>query len=353
MTKKEKVLVRVAAFVALVAVLAGLAFHFTQRKPLWLKGAIVVQNADARKRAPIANVDITVNTGAGIVKAKSDSSGFFALELPISVRRGRQIALQAHHSDYKPLVLQDYVADKLYIAEMAPLVESTPTPSNRPMTQVANLRVRYSTKATTAVNIGIAVKTFEVQNAGNVPCRGQNPCSPDGLWKASISSISLDAGAGNEFRNARVSCIAGPCPFTKIERDGFSRGGQKISASVRVWSDTATYLLEAEVFHPMVSDIVHESHPVIFGRALSFTLPTSAEGVCIQADVSGETVIFPLGPNLFLSWASCSVSVDRDQSKVYRCELKPEYHFPEAAAEQDQRTSQNDNSTPPATTTIE
>jgi hypothetical protein len=341
MTKKKKVVFWIASL-AVVAILATLAFYLSQTKPLRLKGAIVVQDADPRKRVPIANVEITLNSGAGIVKAKSDSSGFFTLQLPISVRRGRTIAFQLRHADYKPLDLQDYVADKLYIAQMVPVVESTPKPDNRPATIVANLRVRYSIKATTAVNIGSAVKTFQVQNTGNVPCKGQDPCSPDGHWKAEIGSVSLDAGTGNEFRNARVSCIAGPCPFTKIERDGFSRGGQKITASARVWSDTATFLLEAEVFHPMVSDIVHESHPVIFGRALNFTLPASAEGVCIQADVASETIIFPLGPALFLSWAHCNATVGGDQSKAYRCELKPEYQFPVTSTEQDQGASRGD-----------
>ena len=353
MTKKEKIVPWVASLAALVAILTALAFYFSQRKPLWLKGVIVVRSSDPRKRVPIANVDITVNSGAGIVRAKSDSSGFFTLQLPISVRRGRTIALQPRHPDYIPLDLEDYVADKLYIVQMVPLVESVLPPVNRPTTMVANLRVRYSIKATTAVNIGSAVKTFQVQNTGNVPCKNQNPCSPDGLWKAAIGSISLDAGAGNEFRNARVSCIAGPCPFTKIEKDGLSRAGQKISASVRVWSDTATFLLEAEVFHPMVTDIVHESHPVIFGRALNFTLPATAEGVCIQADVAGETVIFPLGPALFLSWANCNATVGRDQTKVYRCELKPEYQFPGTSTEQDQGTSQDESSRERNTITLE
>ena len=49
--------------------------------------------------------------------------------------------------------------------------------------------------------------------------------------------------------------------------------------SARDWSDTTTFLLEAEVFHPMVSQVVHESYPVIFGDGLNFTLPSSAEGV--------------------------------------------------------------------------
>jgi len=350
MTKENKVLFLVGSLSALVAILITLVFYLSQRKPLSLKGAIVVQNPDARKRVPIANVDISVNSGEGIVRTKSDSSGFFTLQLPVAIRRGRTVVLQAHHPDYKPLSMMDYVADKLYIVQMVPL-DSVPT--NRHRTTVANLRVRYSIKATTTVNIGSAVKTFQVQNVGNVPCKRQSPCSPDGLWKATIGSISLDAGSGNEFRNARASCIAGPCPFTKIEKDGFSRGGEKITASVLDWSDTATYLVEAEVFHPMVTDIVHESHPVTFGRALNFTLPATAEGVCIQADVAGETIIFPLGPALFLSWANCDATVGRDQAKIYRCELKPEYQFPVTSDEQDQGTSQNDNSTERTTSALE
>jgi len=342
MSKGKKILLWIAPFAVLVAAATiWVLFYLPHRKPLRLKGAVIVEDADARKRVPISDVTVTVSSEAAIVTATSDSSGFFTLQLPVSVRRGRAITFQFRHRDYKPLDVKDYVADKLYIAQMMPFAQSIPTPANRPVTTVANLRVRYSIKAMTTVNIGSAVKTFQVQNAGNVPCKGQDPCSPDGAWRAAIGSASLDAGPGNEFRSARVSCIAGPCPFTRIEKDGFSRGGQRITASVRVWSDTATFLVEAEVFHPMVSEIVHESHPVIFGRALNFTLPATAEGVCIQGDVAGETIIFPLGPALFLSWANCDATVNRDQTKVYRCELKPEYQFPETSREESQSASQN------------
>jgi hypothetical protein len=77
----------------------------------------------------------------------------------------------------------------------------------------------------------------------------------------------------------------------------------------------------------MVSEIVHYSHPVTYGRALNFTLPASSEGVSIQADIDQTTIIFPLGPALLLSWASCNARVNPDQTKVYRCELKPGYAF--------------------------
>jgi hypothetical protein len=188
--------------------------------------------------------------------------------------------------------------------------------------------VRYSSNSVTDVNVGSAVRTFQVANTGNVPCRGQHPFSPDGEWKAAIAGVSLEAGTGNVFRNARASCIAGPCPFTKIESDNFSREGSTISVSARDWSDTATFLVEAEVYHPMVNDLVRQSYPVIFGQALNFTLPASAQGVSIEADINSLTVVFPLGPDLYLSWAQCSARITPDQTRVYRCELRPGYRFP-------------------------
>ena len=102
-------------------------------------------------------------------------------------------------------------------------------------------------------------------------------------------SGSLDAGAGNEFRDARASCIAGPCPFTRIEDDHFSEGGQVITVSARDWSDTATFLLEAEVFRSMETQAERWSYPVIFGEGLSFTLPSAAESVSIEANVCKQS----------------------------------------------------------------
>jgi hypothetical protein len=77
----------------------------------------------------------------------------------------------------------------------------------------------------------------------------------------------------------------------------------------------------------MVSDVVRESYPVIFGQTLSFSLPATAEGPSIEAEVNGQPIVFPLGPDLFLSWGQCTLEISKEQSKVYRCELKPGYRF--------------------------
>jgi hypothetical protein len=210
---------------------------------------------------------------------------------------------------------------------MVPISSETQIKTNGPEIVVADVRVRYSVKTTTTANIGSIAKTFEVVNTNGVPCRGQPPCSPDGKWKASIGSISVDAGAGNEFSEVRVSCIAGPCPFTRIEPNNSPELGRIAKVSARNWSATATFLIEAQVVHTTITDMVHQAYPVIFGRSMNFTLPATAEGPSIQAALNGADIVFPLGPALRLSWGVCSVKIDADHSRLIRCELKPGYRF--------------------------
>ncbi len=304
----------------------GLFFRRQHFKPLTITGAVTVQDADPRKQLPLAGVEISVANDPGQTPVKSDSYGFFRLKLPKGLRRGHAVTLMFRHRDYQPLNLREFAGDKLYIVQLVPLSRNADAP-NRPTIAVANVRVRYSIQAMRTVDVGSLVKTFQVENIGNIPCKGRSPCSPDGKWKATIGSASVDAGPGNEFQNARVSCIAGPCPFTKIESDDLSKNNEKITASARDWSDPTTFLVEAEVVHTMQSPIEHQSYPVIFGGALSFTLPTDSQGVSLEADVAGETIIFPLGPDLLLTWANCNARVNPDHTSVYRCELKPGYRF--------------------------
>jgi hypothetical protein len=308
----------------ILVIVGALLLHWRTERPIILRGAVTVQDTDSRKEQPIADVDVTADLAADA--ATSDSTGLFTLHLRRFVRRGQALTLHFRNPQYHPLDVSDFVGDKLYIVHMFPLASAAPS-TTRPAVKVANVRVRYSGRVMTELNVGSSVQTFQVENKGNVPCKGQRPCSPDGKWRAAVGSATLDAGTGNEFRNARASCIAGPCPFTKIDSDHFSQGGQTIMVSARDWSDTATFLLEAEVVHPMVSQIVHESYPVEFGEGLNFTLPSTAEGISIEAELDGQMIIFPLGPALFLSWASCNARVNPDQTKVYRCDLKPGYRF--------------------------
>ena len=328
MTRTHKIQAWFAVLVAVLITVGILALiGWQRRKPISLRGAVLMQDSDPRKQQPIPGVVISAGDLA-TSDAKSDSSGLFVLKLRKPIRKGHAIVLSFRNPQYRPLDLNDIVANKLYVVRLVPL-SNNPTPKNQPEVKVANVRVRYTVKGKTELNVGSAVKTFEIENKGNIPCKGQRPCSPDGKWKAALGSATLDAGTGNEFRNARASCIAGPCPFTKIEADHFSQGGQVITVSARDWSDTATFVLEAEVFRPMVSQMERWSYPVVFGEGLSFTLPSAAESVSMEADLDGQTIVFPLGPSssLFLSWATCDSGVNPDQGRVYRCTPKQGYRF--------------------------
>jgi len=328
MTRTQTIEIWIASFGSLLFIgVALLLVGWHYRKPIVLQGAVTVEDKDTRKERPIADVEVSLKGAVAAAAVRSDSSGFFQIQLAKGARRGEAIMLRFVHPEYRTLELHEFVGDKLYVAHMDPSSTSVAPTSNQPQIKVGNVRVRYSIKAMTELNVGSAVTTFEVPNKGNVPCKGQHPCSLDGKWKAALGSASLDAGPGNQLREVRASCIAGPCPFTKIESDPLPTGVQSVKVTARNWSDTATFLLEAEVFHPMVSDMVHESYPVIFGEGLNFTSPSAAEGINIEADIDGQTIIFPLGPSLFLSWANCNARVNPDHTRVYRCALKPGYRF--------------------------
>jgi hypothetical protein len=326
MTRTHKIEAWIAAVVVPIVAFAVFAIiRWEKQRPIVLHGAVIVQDADPPRQQPIGGVQITANNFAAST-SKTDSSGFFALTLPKPIHRGQPIILHFRHPQYRPLDLKDYVGNQLYVVHLVPL-DNKPAPSAAARVKLSNVRVRYTEKTQTDFNVGSSVKTFEVQNKGNTPCRNQHPCSPDGKWKAALGSATLDAGVGFEFRAPRASCIAGPCPFTRIESNRISQGGQTLTLTVRDWSDTATFLLEAEVFRTMVSQREHWSYPAIFGDGMSFTLPSSAESVSMEADVDGQTIIFPLGPSLQLSWASCDAGTNPDQGRIYRCSLKQGYRF--------------------------
>jgi hypothetical protein len=200
-------------------------------------------------------------------------------------------------------------------------------PRTGPPMLIKDARVRYSEKTLSTVNVGSVARTFTVANTGGVPCGSKPPCSPDGKWKATQSGITLDAGEGQQFENARVSCIAGPCPFTRIDTGAAPQPGRTIAVRVTNWSDTTTFLVEAEVTRSMPSDAIRQAYPAIFGRSMNFTLPATAEGPSIEADLGGAEIVFPLGPALGLSWADCTLQVAADQTKLYLCQLKPGYQF--------------------------
>jgi hypothetical protein len=318
--------------VAIVLVAGGMAAVVLVRRAghmpaTIILGAIISQSAQAEKEVPIAGAEVTARSGTVSATSKSDGSGFFKLVLPSGREDSDPITLECRHTGYQPVVLPIIGVGRLHVIRMVPTATQPTRLSAGPSVTVSNISVRYSAKTASAVNVGSTVKTFQAVNTGGVPCNRREPCSPDGKWKAAKASITLNAGQGNVFRNIRVSCIAGPCPFTELTPQSFPTQEESFEVTALNWSDTATFLVEAEVYRPLQNAAVHKSYPVIFGRVLDFTLPASAEGVCIEADLRGEHVIFPLGPSPDLSWASCTVANRQNKTKSFRCSLKEGYHF--------------------------
>jgi hypothetical protein len=324
-TRRQRIALWTGIAIVGAAVLLQLTF-FRREHPVTLTGVVIRQDSDPGKQAPIIGVEIIAANGLALRESTSDSSGLFHLSLRPGLKRSQPIPLTFRHPDYMPLDLTMAAGNMLYVVRMSPIPRAASKAGGR-LTSIAQVFIRYSARTSTAVDIGSAVKTFEVVNTGNIDCKGQELCSPDGKWKATAAAMSLDAGEGNAFRNPVVSCIAGPCPFTRVDSDRLAEDNRVIKVSVRDWSDSATFLVEAEVVHPMTDQAIRQSYPAILGRNLSFTLPAEAEGVSIEAEVNGTRVVFPLGPDLCLSWANCSARVEADHSRTYRCELKQGYEF--------------------------
>jgi hypothetical protein len=299
-----------------------------------IEGAVIRRDADANKELPIFGVSITASDSVKTATTQSDPAGYFKLVLQKGVLSDRPVTVAFRNPGYEPLDLAVQtgrlaIPKQLYVVAMVPIPAKNASRSGPLPIMVSNIRVRYTINTRTEMNVGSAVKTFQVVNKGDVACNHQSTCSPDGKWKAASGSVSLDAGADNVFGNIRASCIAGPCPFTRLDSSGFVQGGRTIRVTALNWSDTATFLVEAEVYHAAISAEVRELYPVIFGQALNFTLPPTQEGVSLEADLGGTPMVFPLGPEPSLSWATCTVRTGMEEEKtaVYRCELKPGYRF--------------------------
>jgi hypothetical protein len=326
--RRRKVAIWTAVGLGLGILSAVLIYRIVRTERVgFVTGAVLEEDADPKRQQPVANVVITATSGATTSESKSDASGLFRLTLRPAVDAGETIQLTFHHPDYRPFEMAVAAGKQIHVVRLEAKSGAITSRPVRSPAAISDVRVRYAMKSTTTSNVGSTVKTFEVVNTGNIPCDRKPPCSPDGKWKAEVGSLSLDAGDEKEFRNVRVSCIAGPCPFTKIDSDEYSRGGRVIKVSVRNWSDTVTFLLEAEVTHTMVNDMIRHSFPVIFDRSMNFTLPATAQGPSIEAEMNGSEIVYPLGPSLKLSWANCTMEVGANRTKLYRCELKPDYEF--------------------------
>ena len=336
LSRRTKVVIWFAFAIAVVAATAILILSFRPPAeaalPEAMEGATITASTNPHKQAPIQNVRITASAAGYSTGTTSQPSGFFRLPLAREWKPGQPLSLTFRAEGYQPLQVTITPSAELMIARMVSTDRGMPNPETGKQTSIGNVRVRYSTQFINTTNIGSIAPTMDVPNVGDEPCipagaKGGGPCSPDNKWKASIGTKKLDAGQDNQYINTRISCIAGPCPFTKIEDDSYTKPSRVINVRIRNWSDTTTFLIEAEVSRTQRSSFVREAYPAIFGRALTFTLPSGAEGLSILADLNQHPIVFPIGPALQLSWATCNVETSNGGSKLFRCDLKTGYSF--------------------------
>ncbi len=331
--KPKKIALWAAVGGATVATSLVLLLRLQHWRPrvIVLQGAVIRSSVDPRRELPISGALITVSDDEAYATTISGARGYFKVKFRERVWPDETVHLDFRRAGYKQLEMTLKIGlhvnpHHLYIAAMRPVATPLALVPAHPVT-VSDIRIRYTVDYRTAKNIGSIARMFEAVNQSGVPCKGSSPCSPNGFWKASRGSLTLDAGAGNIFRNVRASCIAGPCPFTRIDSRGFAHGGKIIVASALDWSDTATFLVEAEVFHETIASRVRKSYPVIYGRELHFTTPPTAEGVSIEAEIGGTQIVFPLGANLYMNWTVCNSRMSVNRYTIYQCALKPGYIF--------------------------
>ena len=166
-------------------------------------------------------------------------------------------------------------------------------------------------KATTTINVGSTAKILEVVNSLYVPCDARRPCSPDGKWKAAIGSLSLDAGESQQLRECKSSSPHGPRPFTKVESDGYVRGGPAIRSPLRHGAAAVTFLAKVRRLDCQLSDgDLRRSYPSVFASGgMTFTLPPTGEGPSIEAQVNGIEIVFCRVWAPQTLWATCSIQV--------------------------------------------
>lgn len=298
-----------------------------------VEGSVLKEDVDPSKRTPLPGVTVRAERGETEVTAQSDPTGYFSVRLEAAIESGATLTLSFEKAGYRRVeMVPTQPGDQLYIVQMQ-LLEKKPEltlargePPAKTVT-IKDVRVRYSFKDQSTISVGTVAKEFVATNKGNVPCRDQKPCSPDGRWKATLTVLPLDAERGNEFRNVRVSCVAGPCHFVKVETNATEKPTARVTVSVLNWSDPTAFLLESDVIRTMATDNVRQAYPFILGDTMSFALPPNSQGLSIEANLDGKLIIFPVGPALKLSWADCSEDTSPDGSRTFRCQLKPGYGF--------------------------
>src|SRR3954447_24419881 len=171
--------------IVVVAVVVAVIVRSQRWRPrtITIQGAVIRKDPDAHKELPIANVNVTATDGLMTVRTQSDASGYFTLKFRENVWPGQTVTLSFRSPDYESYDLTLHpgirsTTQKLYIAKLTPVHPEAPPNTAKKPSVVSHIRIRYTVNSRRDLNIGTAVRTFQVVNKGNVPCNRQAPCSP-------------------------------------------------------------------------------------------------------------------------------------------------------------------------------
>ena len=130
--------------------------------------------------------------------------------------------------------------------------------------------------------------------------------------------------------SATQGFLASPdrAPSQRSNWRSFRRDGRHFNVSVRDWSDTTTFLLEAEVVRRMTGDTLRRILSSNFRTRCELQPARGGAGTRASKRKSMEKALFfPLDQISSYDGPIATVGVDRDQSETYRCKLKPGYQF--------------------------
>src|SRR5437879_4984900 len=123
--------IRRRPLIAILITLVGLSLAATlavvlvkrsrARQPLHLSGVVLRDDPDPGKRTPIPGATILAVSRDSSVVAKSDTAGFFKIDLEPSGERDRKVALTFRHDGYQSFETGDWTNGQICIARMLPL----------------------------------------------------------------------------------------------------------------------------------------------------------------------------------------------------------------------------------------
>ena len=319
-----------AAAVAAVLALKQPAISLLRQPAISIEGTVILQDDDPTKESPIAGVSVAVEPDDGVSlvdTATSDFSGYFKLRLPPTIVYGDSVTLRLRHPDHQPIDLVVPVAEHLYVMRMSSAhPEVQPRPA-RPDIVLSEIIVRYTIESRTALNIGSGARpsTCPIVAMSRAIGSRRVHLMASGRRRTAVCRSTPERATSFAMRACPASLVHARLRISsRMDFRAAARSSRPRSATGRTRPRSRLKPKCSGLRTPIRLSVPTQSSSDT-GSTLHW--PPPPRGVSIEAEVDGEPIIFPLAPNGILSWATCNVRIQKEQARLYRCELKPGYIF--------------------------